>query len=122
MYYYITLLVYKVYNNTNNTQLLMLRSLAIKGDIYLRLCCFDLLLDLRLKILKHLVDPRSNSIIVFRQSINSLYISNFECSSQASRGCFLVLNIVHNHLFYKGINELLLTKQDNVFIASIHRP
>ena len=59
----------------------MLRSLAVKGDVYPRLCYFNLLLDLRLKVLKHLVDPRSDGVIVFRQSINSLHVSNFKCSS-----------------------------------------
>jgi len=56
------------------------------------------------------------------QSISSLHIGNFECSLQAIRSCFPVLDIVHNYPFYKGINELLLTKRDNAFIASIYRP
>ena len=50
------MLVNKVYNNANNTQLLMLKTLAVKRNMYFRLCYFNLLLDFRLKILKHLVD------------------------------------------------------------------
>jgi len=59
---------------------------------------------------------------MLRQSISSLHISNFECSSQVIRSCFLVLNIVYNYPFYKGINKLLLTKRDNAFIAFIYKP
>jgi len=59
---------------------------------------------------------------VLGQSISSLYISNFKCFLQAIRSCFLVLDIVYNYLFYKGINELLLTKRDNAFIASTYKP
>jgi hypothetical protein len=34
----------------------MLKTLAIKRNIYLRLCYFNLLLDFRLKVLKYLID------------------------------------------------------------------
>jgi hypothetical protein len=98
----------------------MLRSLAVKGDVYFKLRCFDLFLDFRLKVFKHLMDLWSNSAIMLGQSINSLYIYNFECSPQASRGRFPVLDIVYNHPFRKGIDELLLTKRDNVFIAFMY--
>jgi len=98
----------------------MLRSPAVKGDVYFRLRCFDLFLDFRLKVFKHLIDLWSNSAIVLEQSINSLHIYNFKYSPQASRGRFPVLNIVYNHPFRKGIDELLLTKRDNVFIAFIY--
>jgi len=59
---------------------------------------------------------------VLGQSISSLHISNFKYFLQAIRGCFPVLNIIYNYLFYKSINELLLTKRDNAIIASIYRP
>jgi len=59
---------------------------------------------------------------MLRQSINSLYISNFKCSLQAIKSCFPVLDIIYNYPFYKGINKLLLTKRDNAFIASIYKP
>jgi hypothetical protein len=51
-----------------------------------------------------------------------LHVSNFKYSSQSIRGRFPVLNIVHNYPFYKGINELLLTKRDSTLIASIYKP
>jgi hypothetical protein len=100
----------------------MLRSLAVKRDIYFRLCYFNLLLNLKLKVFKHLINPQSNSITIFKQSIFSLHISNLKCFSQANNGYFSVLDIVYNYLFYKGINKLLLTKRDNTFIASIYKP
>jgi len=59
---------------------------------------------------------------VLGQSISSLHISNFKCSLQAIKSYFPVLDIVYNYLFYKGINELLLTKRDNAIIASIYKP
>ena len=67
------------------------------------------------------MDLWSNSATVLGQSISSLHISNFKYSLQAIRGYFLVLNIVYNYLFYKSINELLLTKRDNAIIASIYK-
>jgi hypothetical protein len=56
MCYYIIILVNKVYNNANNTKLLILKTLAIKRNIYLKLRYFNLLLDFKLKVLKYLVD------------------------------------------------------------------
>jgi len=99
----------------------MLRSLAIKRNMYFRLCCLDFLLDFRLKVFKHLVDLWSNSIIVLGQSISSLHVSNFKYSLQSIKGRFPVLNIVYNYLFYKGINKLLLTKRDSTLIAFIYK-
>jgi hypothetical protein len=54
------------------------------------------------------------------QSISSLHVCNFKCFLQAIKGCFLVLNIIYNYLFYKGINKFLLTKWDNAFVAFIY--